>query len=170
MPIRVPIPGLPIGPQRVQAAALPAARFGEASAMSVMPQAVVDRIVDLSRSGLSRSIIASKVGLSRSAVCGCLWRRGEKPAVTIIRKNSAQPPRPRPAKRRSVSADTERPVAPPRSLAVTLLELAPHACHWPTSGEDATPHLFCGADRGDSGHPSYCHWHFRISINARSAT
>ena len=53
---------LPLGPQQAQAPALPAARFGEASAMPVMPQATVDRVIELSRSGLPGSVIATKTG------------------------------------------------------------------------------------------------------------
>ena len=103
------IRGLPIGPQPLQPC-LPL-EFGEASVMSVMPQAVVDCIVDLSRSGLSRAIIASKVGLSRSSVCAALWRRGEKPAAKVTRTNTnAQPPG--------------------AAACQASIEIAPHGCYW----------------------------------------
>ena len=101
----------PLADRSAAAAALPAAQFGEASVMSVMPQAVVDCIVDLSRSGLSRAIIASKVGLSRSSVCAALWRRGEKPAAKVTRTNTnAQPPG--------------------AAACQASIEIAPHGCYW----------------------------------------
>jgi hypothetical protein len=43
------------------------------------PQPVIDRIIALAASGLSRAVIADQVGPTRSVVCGLLWRRGEKP-------------------------------------------------------------------------------------------
>jgi hypothetical protein len=34
----------------------------------------------------------------------------------------------------------------------------------PISGDGAATHLFCGADRGDSRHVSYCRFHARMSV------
>ena len=104
--------------------------------------------------------------MSRSAVCGALFRRGIRP----VPKERKVPALRHASRRRSVSADTTLPVEQPRSIAVPLLEIGATGCHWPVSKDGATTHLFCGAERSDSGHPSYCRWHFRISINARSAT
>ena len=50
----------------------------------------------------------------------------------------------------------------PQSAPVTLLAIGANGCHWPTSGHGIST-LFCGADRSNSGHVSYCRWHFRMS-------
>jgi hypothetical protein len=67
------------------------------------PQAVIDRIVALAATGLSRSTIAEEVGLSRSLVIGVLWRRGiGKPEGTL---HTTKPARPR-----GIGAGDRRPV------------------------------------------------------------
>jgi hypothetical protein len=48
------------------------------------PQAVIDRIIALAATGLSRSAVAEQVGLSRSLVIGVLWRRGIAPKSELL--------------------------------------------------------------------------------------
>ena len=127
-----------------------------------MLDAVIDTIVALAGQGLTRAVIAGRVGLSRSAVCGCLWRR-RIPAVRLLRKPPAPRP-PRPTKRPAVSPGTDRPIEP-RSTAVPLVALTDHQCHWPTSADGATTYFFCGSDRGDSWHQSYCPYQALRSVN-----
>lgn len=55
--------------------------------------------------------------------------------------------------------DDRRPTItePIESRNMTLLELGPHDCRYPTSPDDATSHLFCGAEQVDGS--SYCAHH-----------
>lgn len=125
--------------------------------VSVLPDIVVDRLIELSRTGLPRSAIAAQTGLSRSSVCAALWRRGERPV-----ERERKPPAPRPVrrKRRAIPVAT----VAPQSIAVTLAEV--RGCRWEVTGsKTVSDYLFCNSDRTDSGHPSYCGWHFRMSIN-----
>lgn len=46
---------------------------------------------------------------------------------------------------------------PIESRNMTLLELGPHDCRYPTSPDDTTSHLFCGAEQVDGS--SYCAHH-----------
>jgi hypothetical protein len=57
------------------------------------PQIVIDQIVALAASGLSRSVIADRIGLSRSLVIGILWRRGEKPVARLVETKPRGPVR-----------------------------------------------------------------------------
>ena len=148
--------GLLLGPSRVQAPGLPPLD-SLSTIVSVLPDIVVDRLIELSRTGLPRSAIAAQTGLSRSSVCAALWRRGERPV-----ERERKPPAPRPVrrKRRAIPVAT----VAPQSIAVTLAEV--RGCRWEVTGsKTVSDYLFCNSDRTDSGHPSYCGWHFRMSIN-----
>jgi hypothetical protein len=120
--------------------------------MTVTPQPVIDEIIAYSRAGMPRSAIADKVGMSRSSICGLLWRRGERPV-----ERERKPPS-RPVRKLVVRSK------PPKSTPVTLLEISKRGCHWPVSGEGLAT-MFCNASRRNSGHVSYCKFHAMKSIN-----
>ncbi len=51
----------------------------------------------------------------------------------------------------------------PKSRNMTLLELPPRGCHYATSPDEATTHLFCGAPQNEG---PYCMYHARICYRA----
>lgn len=53
---------------------------------------------------------------------------------------------------------------PTASRNMTLLELGPHDCRYPTSPDDATSHLFCGATQHGDG--PYCFSHAQVCYRA----
>jgi hypothetical protein len=126
------------------------------------PQIVIDEIIALAATGLSRSVIAGRVGLSRSIVIGILWRRGEKPVALV----EAKPRQPRRAKAvKPVEAVLAATNVTPIRLRDLPVETSAYACTWANLdvvtqccwpvGND----LWCG-DRKTAG--SYCrHLHAR---------
>jgi hypothetical protein len=120
-----------------------------------IPQPVIEQIIALAASGLSRGMIAEQIGngVTRNAVCGLLSRRGIRTSKTPLVAKVRRSPRPpmrgaeAPASATAEIAYIIRPPAP-------LLELADDGCRWPVSWGRAT--LFCNHGHAGSGHPSYC--------------
>ena len=138
-----------MGPGPVQPAAF---GFVQARRMaSLHPPADLESIKALMASGLSRAEIGNRLGMSRSAVSGLVFRM----------QHAVLPPRPKPVQH--VRSAKKVAASEPATTAVPLLELADHACRWPVAGEGRAT-LFCGAGR--DGHRSYCRQHTLRSVAA----
>lgn len=136
-----------------------------------MPHApiIIETIISLAKAGLSRSAIAERMKLTRSAVCGILHHRGIKSPT----KTKASP-RPRgdftPAgkvRRTITKAKVSKPPPPPvicnnllqtNLPGVTLDELQPHHCRWILDGG-----LYCGAAKRER---SYCDQHAALAYRS----
>jgi hypothetical protein len=125
-----------------------------------MPQhrpEVVDRITSLAVAGLTRSAIASQVGLTRSAVCGLLHRLG------IFTPAPRKPPRLERTKRPYIrmakpSKPEPRIISKEKSInspGVAWCDLAGHHCRWPLDGA-----RWCGKAKREG---SYCSHHFALA-------
>ncbi len=117
---------------------------------SLHPPADIESIKALLGAGLSRAEIGNRLGMTRSAVSGLVFR---------MQHAAVPPPRPKPVQQ----AKPVRPAKKPATTAVPLLKLADHACRWPVAGEGRAT-LFCGAGR--DGHRSYCRHHAACSVTA----
>lgn len=118
---------------------------------------IVQAIVALATAGLSRAQIAAQIGgLSRSAVCGVLWRKGfTTPKPETKAKPARQPRRIKPVKAKPV-----RTVVPMgTTLAGTGVPWCDldttRCCTWPVQGG-----LWCGEAKTDG---SYCREHFALA-------
>jgi hypothetical protein len=135
-----------------------------------IPQPVIEQILALAASGLSRGMIAEQVGhgVTRNAVCGLLSRRGIRtskvPLVSKVRQSPRPPLRhaeaPAPA---PVVAEVIGVIRPP----TPLLELANDGCRWPVSSDWGLATLFCNHGRA-SGHASYCRHHAMRAIRSEA--
>ena len=107
------------------------------------PQATIDRILALAATGQSRAEISARFpDLSRSAVCGILWRRGVAPPPLSAEEKAAKATKAIKVAKVAIKAVTvvvPTIVVPirPRDLlveitaiAVPLPELGDNACHW----------------------------------------
>jgi len=129
-------------------------------------QSVVETCIALAASGLSRAKIAEQIGMTRSAVCALMWRKGIAPAAPVVKAKpaiEAKPKRPKPVKAKSPQA---KPVAATfydvvqgsKSPGVRWADLdTTSRCCWPMPGD-----LWCGNHRGQAN-GSYCRDHFRIA-------
>lgn len=128
-----------------------------------MPHAqdVVDRIIELAKAGVTRKDIGAKFGLSRSALCGILWRRGiapaarpakgaKKPAHKLARLKTAKPSNPVPVKFTNL-VNLESP-------GVSWGDLQLSHCRWPLDGD-----RWCGQTKREG---SYCFLHFALAYRA----
>jgi hypothetical protein len=118
---------------------------------SLHPPADIESVKALLACGLSRAEIGNRLGMTRSAVSGLVFRMQHAAAVP--------PPRPKPVQH--VRLAKKIAASEPATTAVPLLELADHACRWPVAGEGRAT-LFCGAHRG--GRASYCLQHAARSV------
>lgn len=126
---------------------------------------LIDRIISLALSGPTRAAIAAQVGMTRSQVCGHLWRRGVAPVVKKAKRVEAKTstkPRRKPADRnmssttdlKNVASDTFGNTTSTAHLKTNKMlhlncetkapgvswdDLQPHHCRWPTSEG-----LWCG--------------------------
>lgn len=143
---------------------------------------VIDQVIALAKSGLSRAAIAQRMSLTRSSVCGILWRRGistpqPKPAATS--KGLSHVTKPRPAKIKTSKEEkhtqdnsnnvtttevakrghgTSRPLLPSRpahASGVSWSDLAAGHCRWPLANMN-----FCGEPMR---HGSYCLHHAALA-------
>ena len=132
--------------------------------------------------GLSCSLIAQEIGVTRNAVIGKMNRLGlSRPKEAVARTARRESPRPRP---RMIAAWRAPPVRPaivaqhemlkaafPSPPAVeipiangrgcTLLELGQEKCRWPISTPGAADFRFCGSEPV-KGLP-YCAGHARMA-------
>lgn len=98
--------------------------------------------------GLSQGAIAKRWNIGKGAISAKLDRLGIKRAKPVVDgRRSADRATPRP------SAEIYRMA---EGLNLTLVDLAPHGCRWPT-GHDGEEHLFCGLGAVESR--SYCAAH-----------
>lgn len=145
-----------------------------------IPQPIQNQILALAGEGLSRGLIADRTGISRSTICAWLWRKGiaspkEKPTISRARphhyrrkvKTAVPRAKSKSAKFTDSKNRTVRNLKPAPTeitcIAVPLVELGAHGCHWPVSGAGRDA-LFCNASRNGSDHPSYCRHHAARSI------
>jgi GcrA cell cycle regulator len=120
-------------------------------------------LVDAGKSALQ--IAQALGGISRNAVIGKCTRMGLRLAgSTGAAKASAA--RPRTAKqsapRPRVVMVTPVVVAPPLSRQITLMDLGPSQCKWPSGG--GVPYTFCGAPMT---HQAYCTYHARMAYQPK---
>src|SRR5262245_1878237 len=170
----------------------PAVRHGEATTMSRNNSTWnSERLEALRRyceAGLSCSLIAREIGVSRNAVIGKLNRLGlSRPkdvvARTLKREGRPHPPRPKmSATWRALPARPARPTiiaqhemlktafgtrSPVEDIPIrdgrgcTLLELGQEKCRWPISTPGAADFCFCGSEPV-KGLP-YCAGHARMA-------
>ena len=93
--------------------------------------AVIDQIIALASAGASRAVIADRLGLSRSAVCGILWRRGIG-APELVERVKRKPRRREPAP----DPVPVEPIAPDPASFVCWAELdVMQCCCWPVSDD-----------------------------------
>jgi GcrA cell cycle regulator len=137
--------------------------------------------------GYTSGQIAAELGITRNAVLGQISRQGllkTDRAGKVARAPRAprKPRAPKPPGLRvgrlalrtgqfmtAAANDDSIPLPPeplpaPRARNVTLLELKPDDCRWPTGRTDEYPRgeaLFCGDAR--HGGSSYCRYHLRIA-------
>ena len=119
-----------------------------------------EAVRDQWNAGVSAAGIASHLGVTRSSVMGLIGRmraagaplRGKdvavKRAIKVRSVPKAPPVEPMPVE--------PMPEGEPESLGVSLLDLAPGHCRFPTHFEDGQ-HFFCGQDRGSG--TLYCAFH-----------
>jgi GcrA cell cycle regulator len=140
-----------------------------------IPPPIIEEIVALAAAGLSRTLIADRIGhgITRSAVSGLLARRGIKtakaPRISKPRRSTRPPVRRvrAPVERRFRRGDESGQVAHTIRPPASLLELADDGCHWPVSGKGLAT-LFCNHGRAGSGHPSYCQRHAMRAIKSEA--
>ena len=149
----------------------------------------VARMVKMREAGHGAGEIATALGggVTRNAVIGKLSRMGlsrrEVPAQprTVAQPRASAPnakPRPAPARSRPVVVASSVAGSPPpavravasppaASLNLSLLELGPGQCKWPTGGGGIEPITFC-ANRL-SGHHAYCASHAAVGVAPRAS-
>lgn len=127
------------------------------ASVAAMPYApdVIEAVMALAAAGLTRSQIAAKVGMTRSAVIGICWRRDV--AAPTKEPKPAKPRRPRTI---TLKAKPSKPL-PIKSDIMSNLpgvswgDLQHHHCLWPLDGD-----RWCGEAKRDG---SYCTHHARLA-------
>jgi GcrA cell cycle regulator len=115
--------------------------------------AAIERLKILWKDGYSASEVGAFLGVSRNSVIGKLHRLG----LTGMRRRRTRPegskaPRmraPKPVRRPQPQIPQmrtdKRPPGPLAPFTLSLLELGPRHCKWPSEGD--APWTFCGAER-----------------------
>jgi GcrA cell cycle regulator len=149
------------------------------------PPHAVETLEQLWKAGdLSASQIARRLGVSRNAVLGKVFRLGLSGQRAPSPLRTSRPPTPQrrrpshPAERRRIGARSASPTEAPASaspplepaleaaasetelpgLVAHLEDLAPDACHWPCGDPKAADFAFCGRRTLS---PPYCVAHDR---------
>jgi GcrA cell cycle regulator len=132
-------------------------------------EAAIERLKELWADGYSGSEVAERMGegLTRCAILGKVHRLGLRrgPRMKVARLLVKKPPKkvaPREVSRPEMPPMRPdlRPPEPTAPGTLSLLDLRPGQCHWPTG--DSVPYTFCAAPQ-EAG-SSYCEIHHRMSV------
>ena len=137
-------------------------------------------LTDMWAGGATAAAIAGRLGLSRSAVLGKIFRlrcraseqqqsatqTSCEPAALARRRpeHVSSSPRRKPRRKRP---RPEPPPEPPRPSGISLLELTNDTCRFPHGEPGAPDFFFCGAPGADlEGGRPYCARHARLAYNS----
>ena len=139
----------------------------------------IDWLLRLRSAGLTGSQIASRMGISRSAAIGKLYRlNGSKPVRESAKRNSSSIMKPSASSYssyvmtsavntlRKISEKMEAASPPelPMKRAIPLVDLPENGCRWPVNDPaHGQEFLFCGDHK--MGGKSYCRHHAELGVD-----
>jgi hypothetical protein len=147
----------------------------------------IETMREMLAAGVTRGAVASQLGRSKGSVRGLAYRlRIDSPppsarspikdGLTLVgagadrggsrtRIRAVKAAQEKAGRAQASPAMAAPPLVEPSFTGVSLFELGDDRCHWPVDGEGSGA-LFCGADRNDSWHPSYCRHHAALAFRA----
>jgi GcrA cell cycle regulator len=145
--------------------------FPETPVRGGWTDARVAKLTELWREGLSASMVAARLGVSRNAIIGKVHRLGlsKSGEHDLARPKPVRPTRPKAPRRLARAHPKPAPRPTPQVLVASidlpglvdrLEDLGAHACHFPVGDPQAADFAFCGRLRSQG---PYCEDHRQIA-------